>query len=62
MKAVSTIGLMVLSCILGMVLVEAGFRAVIRITSPERFETDVKIPDFYGVYDQSLWSYNERYG
>lgn len=62
MKTIGTILLIAASTLVSILLVEIGFRAYLLVNDPERFESNVEIPKFYGVYDQSLWEFHEQYG
>ena len=62
MKSIGTIALILFSTILSLLLVEVGFRAYLFSADPERFESNAEVPEFYGVYDRSLWEYDADFG
>ena len=52
----------ILSILLGLLLLEVSYRAYVRWFDPARFEDGRAVPDFFGVYDRSLWVFDREHG
>ncbi len=54
--------IVLLSVFVSLCFLEAGFRGYVYLESPEKFRSSLEVPNFYGLYDSSLWEFNERQG
>lgn len=61
-SALGSVILVAISLILALVLSEIGFRAYYYTMNPQVFEPRGDIPDNFGLYDKSLWHYDELNG
>ena len=50
------------STMLALIIVEGLMRTYVYVENPEIFEDTSQLPNFFGLYDRSLWVFDERHG